>query len=664
MRTGSGSPQLLAACPVSAPFLAPGQIAAYVRAPVSPRMHQRSPPFDSVTAALERLLDVGPDVDPAIRSELRVVFLRAARGEHGPAPARELLAALGERVPGRRAVGAYFTGADIAAYGVRSTLLPWLHHRAGLSPRPEGDAARWLPEAVRSPELLPGEMPREREGRRARVERARAAAVAGDLDAPEAWTTHGLELHRRLREQVPELDAGAARRLWEALAAARVLDPTCGAGAFLLAAFAELLPLATACRARLAAVDGEALPSPAALAAAALHGLDLRPEAVLACRLSLALASLEAGLAAEEVPAVFESLAIGIRAGDVLDAGAFAPETRFDLMVGNPPYRSRGRDQGPEGYATARCPNLYAPVAERGLRLLAPGGRAALVLPVSAVSLAEYQPLRDLLFREAAWVSTYSNRPARLFAGVEQRHAVVLTGPGSGVHTTAYQHWYAEERPHLVARLEYVPAAFWQGCPVKSGSPLAERVFARLARARGRLAALAVGGEHRVWLHDAPTYWVRALTHDPNPGRSPGHWHVLGTPTAAAARALAAVLSSTAFYFFFKQVSNCRDLGRREWAEFPLDPLPPARLERLAARGEELESAMRAAAATRTRRYPSGTAVYTEHSPAAALAVLERIDRELAAQYGLDEEETEFLLQYDLKYRLGRRGGAGGDEDG
>ena len=34
--------------------------------------------------------------------------------------------------------------------------------------------------------------------------------------------------------------------------------------------------------------------------------------------------------------------------------------------------------------------------------------------------------------------------------------------------------------------------------------------------------------------------------------------------------------------------------------------------------------------------------------------ILDEIDRALAAQYGFTEEELDFIINYDIKYRMGR----------
>lgn len=44
---------------------------------------------------------------------------------------------------------------------------------------------------------------------------------------------------------------------------------------------------------------------------------------------------------------------------------------------------------------------------------------------------------------------------------------------------------------------------------------------------------------------------------------------------------------------------------------------------------------------------------HEEYSPKGSKAVLDRIDELVAASYGLSPEELDFIVNYDIKYRMG-----------
>jgi SAM-dependent methyltransferase len=589
--------------------------------------------------AVQRLLagwEVGPDKE----------------GRHGG----DVLGYVFERSVARKAVGAYFTAPDVAAYICRSTLIPVLFQQVGEPLDLPGLAgqeglARYLPPHLHEAGRLPLESPYEHRQRRLRGVEAAAAWQAGRIATVDDCLTWNLDLTRIALDQIEQADGHLARRWEAALRDLRVLDPTCGSGDFLLAAYDLLSLLGQASARRLDGHSYSALRS--------LFGVDLLPGAVEVTRMRLFLRAAAHG-GGDPVARLVTA--------DFLDEGPGAANpfggSRFDAVIGNPPYvgcaeeRERYRFLG---YETTAGGNLYALVMERSLSTLAENGRLGMIVPISSVSGPEFHVLARRLTTGSSWVSTYSNRPGKLFAGVEQRLAIWLTAPAGApaVYVSPYQHWWREERPYLFERLHYCKTAppDHNSPLVKTGCPEAERILCRFQLQQGRLGDLVHPGEAAVWLHDGPTYWVRALPFQPNDGHAPkkgSHYHRLPVCDAAEARVLAAILSSTTFYLHYKWTSNCRDLGRRDWACFPFDPLPATLHDELAACGARLAETLRVTAARRTRVYPSGSVTYEEYYPARAKEILDQIDGILARHYGFTADELEYILNYDLKYRMGR----------
>jgi hypothetical protein len=50
-----------------------------------------------------------------------------------------------------------------------------------------------------------------------------------------------------------------------------------------------------------------------------------------------------------------------------------------------------------------------------------------------------------------------------------------------------------------------------------------------------------------------------------------------------------------------------------------------------------------------------------EYKVSRSKRIIDKIDTVLAIHYGLSDEELDFLINYDIKYRMGK--GAGDDED-
>ena len=57
----------------------------------------------------------------------------------------------------------------------------------------------------------------------------------------------------------------------------------------------------------------------------------------------------------------------------------------------------------------------------------------------------------------------------------------------------------------------------------------------------------------------------------------------------------------------------------------------------------------------------TGTVELESLSPAKSKPIIDELDTVLAGHYGFAAEELDFILNYDIKYRLGRS--SGGEED-
>lgn len=337
----------------------------------------------------------------------------------------------------------------------------------------------------------------------------------------------------------------------------------------------------------------------------------------------------------------------------------------FDVVLGNPPYVTYSKVKStytlpPNVYKTESCGNLYCYFLERASKLMSLNGRFGMIVPVSLVAGETYKPVADIMFSMQNWVSTYSNRPGKLFHGVEQRLTILIRSKqGATIFTTYYQHWYEQERDTLMQRLYYSPTNLirTRSMPYKIGDLVGRSILEKILSKPGTLNSLKSIGNFGCWYHDGPTYWIRALPFEPNIGlksdRS-NHYHRIATQTKENAFILSAILSSSTFYFYFKLISNCRDFGSKEFNEYKVGKIAEGDRNTLSKLGEQLGIQLKSTAALSTRNYPSGFVEYEEYYPQKAKHIIDEIDRFLANHYGFTDEELDFIINYDIKYRTGK----------
>jgi hypothetical protein len=335
----------------------------------------------------------------------------------------------------------------------------------------------------------------------------------------------------------------------------------------------------------------------------------------------------------------------------------------FDVVIGNPPYVVY-RQQNyvykvPESYETYSCGNLYAFVLDRCLQIMSNNSRNGYIIPISSVSNDKFVPLQRLFLRETiSWYSSFSNRPGKLFDNVEQRLTIILSqrhNAPTDYYASSYQHWYVEERPFLLNKLFYHNNRQWDKSLslYKIGSQLEETMCIKLYNGedgpREKLASYLIGDE-QCYYHNAPTYFIRAMAFKPNSGegmRESSHYKMLNSSNS---NVIACILNSSIYYWFFKNISNCRDYTSREIVPFPIGKINEINFSDL---GNRLQHSYIVNRAIKNRVYPSGLVYYEEYYPAKSKSIIDEIDKVLAKHYGFTEEELDYIINYDIKYRMG-----------
>lgn len=234
----------------------------------------------------------------------------------------------------------------------------------------------------------------------------------------------------------------------------RVLDPACGGGAFLLAAWRRLRELGQP-------TDG-------------LLGVDLDPEAVLLARRAVWLEACRSGVALADVELEANILCADALSGPPLDQQRGA----LDAVVGNPPYRRElgarelmARLAQSELGRRHRAPrmDLWYYFLHRGLELLHAGARLSFV--VGAYWTASKGAAKLIAeIRDSARVEEIVCLDARdVFGGVAGRHMILSLQKGGAAGPTIIRRAAARSQPveELLAgrgeAFEKAPEQLFQG---------------------------------------------------------------------------------------------------------------------------------------------------------------------------------------------------------
>ena len=122
------------------------------------------------------------------------------------------------------------------------------------------------------------------------------------------------------------------------------------------------------------------------------------------------------------------------------------------------------------------------------------------------------------------------------------------------------------------------------------------------------------------------------------------------------------LFNSGIFFYFWHVFFDGYHCGRANIESFPFTfSLSPASEQRLTELAQNLMDSYRENCNRRETNYKhTGKVIYDEFSPSKSKHIIDKIDRVLAEHYGFTEEELNFIITYDIKYRMGKEG----EEDG
>ena len=345
----------------------------------------------------------------------------------------------------------------------------------------------------------------------------------------------------------------------------------------------------------------------------------------------------------------------------------------FDVVIGNPPYKPLKdvNQYRVKGYECAVTGNLYAVMLERSMLICRSQGRSGFIVPVSSISTDGYASLQDKLSRFSLHYSSFDDRPSRLFDGLQHiRLSIHLIAPAASAqlsYSTRYNKWNAMERVNLFSGLRYARSrlagnGLIAGTFPKLCSEHEHRILEKLGNEKATLAHFYTSaGENRVYYTRKVGHFLQFLDFEPRildgwgNRRSPSELKILCFGSDAHAKMALSCFNSSLFYWFMKIFSDCRNVNKREVDSFPMDMNQNRREQtEFIALADELMNDLRKNSEERQMKFRHDTLTVQCILPKHSKSIIDRIDRALAAHYGFTDEELDFIINYDIKYRMGR----------
>jgi len=331
----------------------------------------------------------------------------------------------------------------------------------------------------------------------------------------------------------------------------------------------------------------------------------------------------------------------------------------FDVVVGNPPFveaRNLRSQYTIDELPLAKTRNLFAMFGHRSSVLNHRDGRLGLIFPISAVSTPRMLPLMQHFQASYSqlWLANFAVRPSKLFYGADMNLTIQISGRKSdsqfpNVYATEYVRWHEQYRRYLFANLTFFGSYLNKDVSAipKLGSQLASSILDKI---RSHSSLKTIRSTHAsadsVYYHSGGRYFRKCL--DEKISNEYKEFRV----DAAWKPALISLLSSSTFYWYWIVHSDCYHVTRRDIDGFyvPSQLADDCRLKTLS---DRLIQDLWQNAKVRLRSRADGTVQReVNFQVGKSKSIIDDIDAVLSTYYGLTDQELDFVVNFDGKYRV------------
>ncbi len=288
-----------------------------------------------------------------------------------------------------------------------------------------------------------------------------------------------------------------------------------------------------------------------------------------------------------------------------------------------------------------------------------------MIVPSALVSTQRMKIIQNLLEKDRnVWYANYSDSPGKLFDTVSRALTIFTATPSKQGRTfsTNNQKWYSHSKDLRMYNIKYVEiprhrTAFWAP---KLGLEIENGLLEKYLRVPTVLKLFMAKSEHRVYYRNSGGRYWKVFTNFPPAFKINGK---IGHSSRETSFSLAkkemikpsiAILSSNSFWWWYTITSDCRTLNPYDVQNFPIpeSALNDPRLLRL---GEVYLEDLQQNSTMEVSQKSTGRTETQLFKIQKSKHIIDEIDRVLAKHYGFTDEELDFIINYDIKYRMGLR---------
>ena len=341
----------------------------------------------------------------------------------------------------------------------------------------------------------------------------------------------------------------------------------------------------------------------------------------------------------------------------------------FDVIIGNPPYVEYNdkikKLYTIKNYKTENCGNLYAFTCERATSITNNLSVLSMIVPISIINTPRYKELRKLYKKGITYYANFSGEtnPGTMFDGVKHNLTIFIhknTNKKDITYTTNFIRFYNEYRDSLFENISYQNAIECDCGYYKFGNKTqysihnkikcnksVSTLFANIKTDNKIYMKTTSGSHYKLFFKEPPFFSINGVQ-EISSSFKPIYFN-----DKSHAKTVLAFLNSNLFNMYWCALSDGRNVTSKEIKSIGFNSNNKELIELLSVLSIELMNDLNNNSKIVTYNKTKGVTKYAQFKPRLSKPIIDKIDKVLAKYYGFTEEELDYIINYDIKYRMG-----------
>jgi hypothetical protein len=287
-----------------------------------------------------------------------------------------------------------------------------------------------------------------------------------------------------------------------------------------------------------------------------------------------------------------------------------------------------------------------------------------MIVPLALVCTQRMAPVQKIIeHNQSVWYANFAWRPGKLFDAVNRALTIFISNSSkkSSCNNTGYIKWHSENRDNIFELLAFIPYniprnSFWS--PKLSASceiGILEKLLSKQSSikdfiqiSKNNLYYRTTGGLYWKVFTDKPPFFIVNGKKD-----SSSREASISLDKKEMPGQFAAIFSSSLFWWWYTITSNLRDLNPTDLSGFKFDNTLIGNSDLIEVANQYIKD-INANSTMLTRiQKNTGKTQTQSFKISKSKPIIDEIDKVLAKHYEFTEEDLDFIINYDIKYRMG-----------